>query len=135
VSVPATIEQPVSEAAPECDAANDASPSAAEPSTEDSPPPETTAEAPHTDALEREQEPRQLPPAEDEMCAEAKPELPVAAEEEPTPAAAPVAAPAAAGAFMRDSVSIDAQSGRVMSAPTARPGRVPPGGHSTLSLW
>jgi hypothetical protein len=46
----------------------------------------------------------------------------------PTPAAA-------AGSSSRDSVSIDPQSGRVMSAPAARPGRVPPGGHSTLSLW
>ena len=53
--------------------------------------------------------------------------------EEATAAAPPAAA--AAGSSMRESVSIDPQSGRVMSAPAARAGRVPPGGHSTLSLW
>ena len=55
--------------------------------------------------------------------------------EEATAAAPPAAAAAAAGSSMRESVSIDPQSGRVMSAPAARAGRVPPGGHSTLSLW
>jgi hypothetical protein len=98
---------------------------------ESAPPTEPAAAEPEVSAVESSAE-----------VAAPEPEVAVAEEAAPTsppPAAAAVAtaAPstAAAGSSMRDGVSIDPQSGRVMSAPAARPGRVPPGGHSTLSLW
>lgn len=84
-------------------------------------------------------EPEQLPVSATESIPDSDGDIasseyvPPIAEEEPAPSVEDAAAPA--GSSMRESVSIDPQSGRVMSAPAARPGRVPPGGHSTLSLW
>jgi outer membrane biosynthesis protein TonB len=42
---------------------------------------------------------------------------------------------APAGAGNQERVRIDPTSGRIMSAPTARAGRVPPGGFSSGPLW